>query len=45
MPILLGNGARIFAELDPEGIELRKASSSETPGTTHFRFEVVNRRT
>jgi dihydrofolate reductase len=41
IPILLGNGIRLFEDLDPEGIELRRTSSIETPGATHFRFEVV----
>jgi len=45
IPILLGDGIRLFEGLDPEGIELRKASSIETPGATHFRFEVVKLRT
>jgi dihydrofolate reductase len=44
-PILLGNGIRLFEGFDPEGIELRKASSIETPGATHFRFEVMKRPT
>src|SRR5215213_5147161 len=39
--ILLGDGIRLFEDLDPEGIELRRTSSIETPGATHFRFEVV----
>ena len=41
IPILLGNGIRLFEDLDPEGIELRRASSIETPGATHLRFSVV----
>jgi dihydrofolate reductase len=41
IPILLGNGIRLFEDLDPEGIELTRSSSIETPGATHFRFEVV----
>ena len=41
MPVLLGGGVRLFEDLDPEGIELRRASSIDTPGATHFRFEVV----
>jgi dihydrofolate reductase len=45
IPILLGDGIRLFEGFDPEGIELRKTSSIETPGATHFRFEVVKRRT
>jgi dihydrofolate reductase len=45
IPILLGDGIRLFEGLDPAGIELRKASTVDTPGATHFRFEVLKRRT
>jgi dihydrofolate reductase len=45
VPILLGDGIRLFQDLDPEGIELKRADSIETPGATHLRFEVVKRRT
>jgi dihydrofolate reductase len=41
VPILLGGGIPLFEGLDPEGIELRRLSSIETPGATHLRFEVV----
>ena len=41
IPLLLGDGIRLFEDLDPEGIELKRTSSIETPGATHFRFEVV----
>jgi hypothetical protein len=41
IPILLGGGVRLFEGLDPTGIELRRTRSIETPGATHFRFEVV----
>jgi dihydrofolate reductase len=41
IPVLLGGGVRLFEDLDPEGIELRRTSSTETPGATHLRFEVV----
>ena len=42
IPILLRGGVRLFEDLDPEGIELRRTSSIKTPGgATHFRFEVV----
>ena len=44
-PVLVGGGIRLFEGLDPEGIELRRTSSIETPGATHFRFEVVKGRT
>ena len=41
IPILLGGGVRLFEGLDPQGIELRRTRSIETPGATHFRFELV----
>lgn len=41
VPVLLGGGVRLFEGLEPEGIELRRTGSIETPGATHFRFEVV----
>jgi dihydrofolate reductase len=41
IPILLGGGVRLFDDLDPEGIELRRTVSIETPSATHLRFEVV----
>jgi dihydrofolate reductase len=40
-PVLLGGGIRLFEGLDPEGIELRRLRSIETPSATHLRFEVV----
>lgn len=43
-PILLGGGIRLFEGLDPHGFELKKVSAIETPGASHFRFEVVKRR-
>jgi dihydrofolate reductase len=45
IPILLGDGIRLFEGIDPEGIELRKTSSIDTPAATHLRFEVVKQRT
>ncbi len=41
IPILFGDGTRLFEGLDPEGIELRKTSSIDTPAATHLRFKVV----
>jgi len=40
-PILLGGGIRLFEDFDPEGIELRKTNSVETPGATHLYFRVL----
>jgi dihydrofolate reductase len=41
VPLLLGGGTRLFEDLGSDRIELRRTSSIETPGATHFRFEVV----
>ena len=41
VPVLLGGGIRLFEGLDPEGIELRRRSSIETPGATHLRLDVL----
>ena len=38
VPMLLGKGIRLFEDFDPEGIELSRRSSIETPAATHFRF-------
>jgi dihydrofolate reductase len=41
IPVLLDGGVRLFEDLGPDRIELRRTSSIETPSATHFRFEVV----
>ena len=41
VPVLFGDGIRLFEDLGPGRIELRKTSSIETPGATHLRFDVV----
>lgn len=41
VPVLLGGGIGLFEDFDPEGIELRRRDSIETPGATHLRFDVV----
>ena len=41
VPVLLGGGVRLFQDLGPDPIELRRTSTIETPGASHFRFEVV----
>jgi dihydrofolate reductase len=40
-PVLFGGGVRLFEDLGPDQIELRRTSLIETPSVTHFRFEVV----
>lgn len=41
IPILLGRGVRLFEDLTSESFALRRVRCIETPGATHFRFEVV----
>jgi dihydrofolate reductase len=41
VPVLLGEGVRLFEDLGTERIELRRTRLIETPAATHFRFEVV----
>ena len=40
IPILLGNGVRLFEDLSVAGIELRKMRLIDTPSATHLRFSV-----
>ena len=41
VPILLGDGIRLFENTGTEHIELEKISMIEEPRVTHFRFRVV----
>lgn len=41
VPVLLGDGTRLFDQLDPEHIELDSTMVSTAPGVTHLRFRVV----
>ena len=41
IPVLLSGGIRLFQDLDPDGIELRRTSSIETPAAVHLRFDVL----
>jgi len=41
VPILLGDGVRLFDDPTLAGIELKRIRCIETPGATHLRFEVV----
>lgn len=41
VPVLFGDGTRLFEHLGPQRIELTKTSSIETPGATHVRYDVV----
>jgi hypothetical protein len=41
IPVLLGDGIRLFEDLGAGRIELRKTGSIDTPSATHLRFEPV----
>jgi dihydrofolate reductase len=41
VPILLGSGIRLFADLGPRQIELERTSVVESPFVTHLRFRVI----
>lgn len=41
VPVLLGQGIRLFENIGAEHIELEQMSVTEAPGVTHFRFLVV----
>jgi dihydrofolate reductase len=41
VPVLLGEGIRLFANMGAGQIELAQISVSETAGVTHVRFRVV----
>ncbi|OGO36265.1 MAG: deaminase [Chloroflexi bacterium RBG_16_56_8] len=43
VPILLGDGRRLFDDLGTERIELERARVIESPGVTHLRFRVAHR--
>ncbi|MFN2525141.1 MAG: dihydrofolate reductase family protein, partial [Actinomycetota bacterium] len=41
IPVLLGDGIRLFEDLGPKQIELRTTRCIETPRAIHLRFDVV----
>ena len=41
VPVLLGEGIRLFENIGTEHIDLEQLSVIEDPGVTHFRFRVV----
>jgi dihydrofolate reductase len=41
VPILLGDGVRLFERVGSERIELERVRTIETPAATHLRFEVL----
>jgi hypothetical protein len=40
VPVLLGEGRRLFEGLGPEHIELELVRALEAPGVTHLRYRV-----
>lgn len=43
VPVLLGDGTRLFADLGSDRIELDRTAVVETPGATHLRFTIDDR--
>jgi dihydrofolate reductase len=41
VPVLFGDGTRLFEDLGGRRIELKRTSTVDTPGATHFRFSVL----
>ena len=41
IPVLLGQGRRLFDHLGPDHIELELARSIDAPGVTHLRYRVL----
>jgi dihydrofolate reductase len=41
IPILLGNGVRLFEDLGPEPIELKATRTIQTPAARHLRFTIA----
>jgi dihydrofolate reductase len=39
-PVLLGEGERLFADIDGVGIELEQIRAIEAPGVTHIKYRV-----
>jgi hypothetical protein len=44
VPVLLGGGVRLFDDLGPHQIELRRTRTVEAPSATHLRFAVATRK-
>jgi dihydrofolate reductase len=42
VPVLFGEGTRLFEDLGGRRIELKRTSTVDTPGATHFRFSVLS---
>lgn len=42
VPVLLGDGARLFAGVEPDRLKLRQTSIVEAPSVTHISYEVLD---
>lgn len=40
-PVHLGDGERLFADVEGSGIELEQVRAIEAPGVTHIRYRVT----
>jgi dihydrofolate reductase len=43
VPVLLGNGIRLFEDLNSSGITLQQTRVLESPGVTHLRYQVIKK--
>ena len=43
IPVLLGDGVRLFEDLGPDWIELDRTQTIETPSATHLRYTIGKR--
>jgi dihydrofolate reductase len=41
VPVLLGDGARLFDNLDTAGAQLQQVRAVEAPGVTHLKYTVM----
>jgi dihydrofolate reductase len=41
VPVLLGDGARLFGNLGDAEVELKQVRTVEAPGVTHIKYRVV----
>jgi hypothetical protein len=44
VPVLLGDGARLFDNIGGAGIELEQVRAVEAPGVTHLKYRVASSR-
>jgi dihydrofolate reductase len=41
VPVLLGDGARLFDNIGPAGVHLEQVRAVEAPGVAHLKYTVV----